>query len=345
MRYWFFPALFLVHISSAQVIVEYNVRVEEEISPERKAALPIKVFIATNGERVVVRDIWETPGNSYQLYVPKEQAFYHMDIDGSVAVKYDFNPIQEVLLSMAPPETIAGVYCNLAYAVEDKDTFPIFYTDAFGVQFCQIAEVPGFAMRYTKRLQGVKVTYEAVKYFFETLPEEMYNPANRKIVENGNRPAGRQWALQIGRKPPKIKGPLIDGTRFKPKDYAGKVLIIDINGFETPGAPYLRELYWLNSLALNYAGMPDAIFLSTSLHDEAFLKKYVPQEDFVFKVMPDGGFYKDAFRLDWLPAAFVINRYGRVAEYVVGHSPDSEMRLRRAIDLALQGGLKPAGID
>lgn len=345
MRWCLLPVLFAANIAAAQVVVEYNVRIEEEISPDRRAALPQKVFIATNGQRVMVRGIWATPSNSYQLYLPEERVFYHLDIDGTAAVKYDFLPIENTSLTMAPPEIIAGVYCNMALAVEGKDTFPIFYTDAFGLWFCQIAEVPGFAMRYTKRLQGIKVTYEAVKYYFEAIPEDMYDLGSRKIVESNNLPDSRQWALQIGRKPPKIKGACMDGTRFNAKDHAGKVLVVDVNGYESPGAPYLRELYWFNSLAQQYAGMEDAAFLSISLHDEEFLRNYVTRDEFAFKVMPDGAFYKDAFRMDWLPATIVINRYGRVAEYVIGHGPDSEVRLRRAIDLALKGGLKPAGLD
>ncbi len=347
MRWLFF--LFSLHALAVagQVVVEYEVRVEEEITPEMRSALPLKVLVATNGERVVVRGVWESPRNSYQLYSPDENVFFHCDLDGKVAVKYDFAPPEDVLYSMAPQENIAGIYCKLALLVQEQDTFPIYYTDAFGIQFCQIARVPGFAMRYTKRLQGVKVTYEAVKYHFEAVPEEMFSLAGRRVVESDNLSDTRRWAMQIGRKPPKFKGKCLDGGKFDKRSYAAKVLVVDINNLNiNSGTPFYQDLYWFQSLAKDYARYKGVVFLSIFRQDEQFLRRIIQPEAWAFRILPAGNlFYEDAFRLDTTPATVVIHPGGRVAEFAVGRGPEVEVRLKRAIDLAMKGGLRPAGIE
>ncbi len=345
MRCLLFPLLFFFSTAAGQVVVEYKVLVEEAVSPEQKAALPLKVLMATDGERVVVRGFWETPRNSYQLYIPSENAFFHCDIDGTVAVRYPYAPYDNATLTMAPPKTIAGVYCNEAILVEGRDTFSIYYTDAFGMQFCQIARVPGFAMRYTKRLQGVKVTYEAVKYHFEQVPQEMFSLGDRKVIAQDELSDGRKWAMQIGKKAPRIKGKCLDGSRFNAKNYAGKVLVIDINSLLPPNTPFFQDELWLNALAVDYAANPGVVFLGIYQQQEEVLKKFIRQDALSYKIMSDGLFYIEAFRLEVLPAIMVIYPSGRIAEYVTGHNPESELRIKRAIDLALQGGLKPEGLD
>lgn len=328
---------------AAQVVVDYVVRVEEKVTPEQLAALPVRVLIGTNGNRVMVRGVWETPRKSYQLYLPGEDVFYHCALDGNIAVKYDFRPTADVLMTMAPEENIAGLSCKKAIAIEGADTFPVFYTDAFGINFCQIAQIPGFAMRYTKRLQGVKVTYEAVDYRFETIPDNVFSLGGKKIVENENFADSRQWAMRIGRKAPKIKTTLLDGSSFGPKDYKGKVLVVDFNNYDPPPA-HLRAMAWFDAYARDYAAHPDVIFLAVLLNRETGLLRSVALEDRLFLVAPDGAFDIEAFRLNTLPSTVVINRDGKITEYIEGHPAGVEPRLRRAIDLALSGGLKPAGI-
>ena len=88
------------------------------------------------------------------------------------------------------------------------------------------------------------------------------------------------------------------------------------------------------------------IFLSIFRQDEHFLRKIIQPEAWAFKILPAGNlFYEDAFRLDTTPATVVIHPGGRVAEFAVGRSPDVEIRLKRAIDLAVKGGLRPTGIE
>lgn len=337
-------ALLCSHLLSGQVVVEYAVRIEEEVSLLQRATLPQRVLIATNGSRVVVRGFWETPRNSYQLYVPEEQVFYHCDLNSDIAVRYKAEALGPVWLVSGQTAKVAGLECKAAFTVVESDTFPIFYTDAFGVQFCQVAPVPGFAMRYTKRLQGIKVTYEAVKYHFEMVPEGMFSLVGKKVFDNENPTDGRQWAMQIGRKAPKIKSDCLDGSQIKPKSYAGKVLVIDFNSLGWGGFN-VNDLNWLDPYAKEYAGRPDVIFLSVFRESEENLRRLLPLMRPGYKVVADGQFYNEAFNVELLPATIVVNRYGRIAEYVAGRTPLSEARLRRAIDLALSGGLKPAGLS
>lgn len=339
-----FPLIFLSGLLTAQVVIEYRVDVQDEVSPEGRAAIPERILMAINGERVFVRGFWNNPRNSFQLYFPEKSVFYHCDIAGETAVEYPMEQNAETWLSMDAPVQISGLWCKLANVVQGRDTFEIAYTDAFGMNFCQIARIPGFAMRYTQRLNGVKVRYEAVKFRLEQLPDSLFSIDNRKIVRADaafEYAEGRLWANQIGRRAPIIKGKTLSGNKFGPKQYEGKTIVVDIHSYQSEFAATLDELNWFQHLAEDFASQQDVIFVVVFLEDELFLQKVIPHSVFSFPILFDGQFYREALRLDFLPSTIVINPSKYITERVVGHNAISESRLRRAIELSIKGGLNP----
>ena len=332
----------------AQVVIEYRVEILEEVEPSHKAAIPERVLMAINGERVFVRGYWQNPRNSFQLYVPQQSLYYHCDIAGQTAVEYPMEFASEVWERMNFPEKVAGLWCKTALALSEKDTFQIAYTDAFGMNFCPIANVPGFALRYERRLNGIKVKYEAVKYKLEQLPDSLFSLDNRKIIRADAADEyleGRRWAMQIGRRAPVIKGRTLEGEKFGRRMYAGKTLVVDFHSYKTEFASTIDELNWFQHLAEDFAAEDDVIFAVVFLEDELFLQKLIPSEAFSFPIMFDGQFYREALRFDLLPATIVINPWNVITERVIGHNAISETRLKRAIDLSRKGGLQPRGME
>jgi hypothetical protein len=341
-------SFFLAGIVSAQVVIEYRVDLPEGLDSTRQAAIPERIMMATNGERVFVRGYWNNPRNNFQLYIPDKALFYHCDIEGKTAVEYPMELASEILESMNPPVQIAGLWCKQALAVIGTDTFSIAYTDAFGMNFCPVANIPGFALRYTRIFQGVKIAYEAVKYRLEQLPDSLFVIENRRIIRPDAADEyleGRRWAMQIGRRAPNVKGGTLSGTKFGPKSYKGKTLVVDFHSYKTEFASTLDELNWFQHLADDFANDKDVVFAVVFLEDEFFLKKIIPHEAFSFPILFDGQFYQEALRLDLLPASIVVNPFNLITERVIGHNAISEVRLRRAIELSQKGGLEPIKLD
>ncbi len=357
MRLLFLLLLPLCAALHAQITIEYRVILEDTlISDEVRLNLPRKVIMYTNGKDVVLRGIWPEPyaHRGYQLYVPSKGVYYHVPETGNDAFRYLFTPISYVLLVDSLEFYVAGLPCKLAAAVAEQDTFPIFYTDAFGVQFCQIAAVPGFALRYTKRLAGVKLTYEAYKFTFGEVPPGIFSLEKRKIKEamaislgaipDLKTPATRQWAMTIGRKPPKLRARSLDRTWITPKFCQGKVVVLHFSALNSMFSH--TEPQWFDRLARQYAEHPDVLFIMMFRETEMdVLGQMHDFAQYCFRIITDADFYMNAMELYALPTTIVINRFNRIGENVTGWNAEAEARLRRAIDLAIIGGLKPQGVD
>ncbi len=347
----------------AQVMIEYNVIIEDSISAEQRDQLPCKIIMYINGQDVVVRGMWSKPPTTrgYQLYKPAEDIYYYCTEDKKYAYAKYFLLPTPVLLVDSLLIHVAGLPCKLAVTVIDQDTLPILYTDAFGIHFCQIAKVPGFALRYTKRLQGVRLTYEAYKFSFIQAPPEIFTLENRKIIEplvirigpsgvgkESEAPteslATRQWAMTIGRKPPKLRARSLDRTWINPKFCQGKVVVLHFSALNSFFAP--NDPQWFDRLASLYAEHPDVLFIMMFRETEMDVRDRM--RDFAryrFRIVTDADFYMNAMELYTLPTTIVINRFNRIGENVAGRDAEGEARLKRAIDLAITGGLKPQGID
>jgi hypothetical protein len=343
--------LFLILLSGAlqaQVVVEYAVETNPAVlTDKQKSEIPNKVYMAIHEERVIVRPMWDPPRTTYQLYDPAQQKVYYCDLSNESAVQDDFLPDSSVVLTNEAPKIIGKLPCNQALWISGRDTFPIYYTDAFGIQFCPVAIVPGFAFRFSRRIQGVLVTYTAIRYYFEKVPAAMFSTADRTLA-NKERPVGdRRWAFNIGKKAPKVFGRALSGMKIKPRYYAGKTLVVDLNTMSDDNSSLLfwQDLNWFSTLVQAYADNDQVRFICIFKEDESTLRRFIPYAGLKYPILFDGYFYTDFLKLKELPATLVIHPNGKIVEMVIGHTPEAEFRLKRAIDLASSGGLKPLGLD
>jgi hypothetical protein len=75
----------------AQIVIEYAVETSPAVLTEQQQAeIPLKVLKAINGERVIVRAMWDPPRTTYQLYDPAQHQAYYCDLSNENAVKVDF---------------------------------------------------------------------------------------------------------------------------------------------------------------------------------------------------------------------------------------------------------------
>jgi hypothetical protein len=148
----------------AAIVVEYEVFVKQPISKEKMEAIPDHVFICImDSGHIILRGVWSWGTKSYQLYDLNAGRQYVCPDNGAIADRMPFEPTEQLVHYDDPPVMIAGLPCRRAGAVMGRDTFDVFYTDAFGVDFCQIARVPGFAMQYTKLLSPFSLSDRAFR--------------------------------------------------------------------------------------------------------------------------------------------------------------------------------------
>lgn len=320
------------------LVVEYAVYVEEDtLYPGEELLLPVQVLMAVKDDKVLLRGTWPYTSGTYQLYVPAERAEYHCDPEDETALKLHFQPGKNVFPVAGVTDTIAGFACRKALVVSALDTFPVYYTEAIGMNFCQIADVPGFALRYTKRIAGVKVTYEAVNYRMEAVPPHLFTLQAWEIVDRRfDEPA---VAARIGRKAPAIKTKLLNGKSFGPEDYKDKVLVINFHRTEL-SAPHLpRAAFWIGALARRYENKSGVLFLSANFENEDMLRKlFGTEQSRRLRIAPHAETLAEAFQVKSFPATVVVNKKGKITLWAAEHNLDIDARLTEAIDLALSAG-------
>jgi hypothetical protein len=320
------------------LVVEYAVYVEEDtLYPGEELLLPVQVLMAIKDDKVLLRGVWPYASGTYQLYVPAERAEYHCDPEDEVASKFNFQPQKNVLPVAGATDTIAGFACRKALVVSALDTFPVYYTDDIGMNFCQIADVPGFALRYTKRIAGVKVTYEAINYRMEEIPPHFFTLQAWEIVDRRfDEPVA---SARVGRKAPGIRTRLLNGKAFGSEDYKDKVLVVNFHRTEL-GAPQLpRAAYWLSALARRYENKSGVLFLSVNFEDEHTLRAlFGTEQPRRLRIAPHAENLAAAFGVKAFPATIVINKKGKIALWAAEHNLDIDARLTEAIDVALDFG-------
>ncbi len=321
----------------AGVEVEYAILVDEDVPEYMLQFLPQHIFIGIHEGHVIVRGEYiGARAADYDLY-PAGDAFWYQCRGKDEAIQQPFTGATDIIYTDDPPITIAGLPCRRAIAILDGDSTDIYYTDAFGVHFCQVAAIQGFAMYYTKTLNGLEVAYQAVRFKVGDFPPAMFDLSRRKITpykppkEYKHDPQSKFF---IGKPAPAITGRTLSGKQIDEEYLQGKVVALNFWFVNCPPCRY--EIPVLNILTSRFAGREDVVFLAVALDEEYRLKQFLADTPFMYHIIPDGASNASKHKVKAYPTNMVIDREGRIVEHIVGYEPDIDQRLDAAIRKALQ---------
>jgi thiol-disulfide isomerase/thioredoxin len=114
-------------------------------------------------------------------------------------------------------------------------------------------------------------------------------------------------------KPFKIKD--IEGKKVEAKDWAGKTIVLN---FWFIGCPPCRaEIPHLSELALKYKNDPDVIFIGIALDNDSDIEDFNKKIPFSYRLVGDGGYYANQFKINLYPTNVVIDKQGKVRLHYV----------------------------
>jgi thiol-disulfide isomerase/thioredoxin len=319
------------------VIVEYAVLTGDDVPDMVLPLLPQRVYAYIHDGHVAVRG--EYLGSrlaDYDLY-PAGDAFRYECIGKNEATQHPL-PVAEVLYTDDPPLTIARLPCRRALIVSELgDTSSVYFTDAFGINFCPIADIQGFALFYTKKVLGVEVGFQAINFKPAEFQTGIFDLSKRSITyykpPKDDVYTSRSWSF-IGKAAPPISDKTLTGTKIDTAYLRGKV--VSLNFWFTTCPPCKQELPALNVLAARYTERDDVIFIAVALDNDWQLNKFLEVNPFLYQIIPNGRSTASRYGVESYPTNMVIDRQGNIIEHVIGYRPDIEKRLETAILKALK---------
>ncbi len=339
MRYFIPFLITLFHFPLfAGIEVEYEVEVIDETPGFMYAFLPQRILIGIQDDYVIVRGHYTGARMAdYDLHPLGDSLWYYCRGQDE-AVQRSYRRATYVYYPGDPPVTIAGLPCFRAVAVVDEDSTDIYFTTAFGVDFCQVAEIRGFAMYYSTMVNGVKVVYKAVRFRPGNFPPAMFDLSKRRIIPYipiEELPMDSRGRNFIGKPAALIAGTTLNGKKISAEYLRGKVVALNFWFINCP--PCQAEMPALNSLVARYKEDEDVVFIAVGLEDARQISRFLQFRHLAYEIIPSGASIASRHRVTSYPTNVIIGRDGKIVEYVVGYVPGVETRLKAAIERALAG--------
>lgn len=117
-------------------------------------------------------------------------------------------------------------------------------------------------------------------------------------------------------RPFKIKD--ITGKKVEAKDWAGKTVVLNFWFIGCP--PCRQEIPELNKIAEKYANNPNVIFIGIALDQEYDISEFIKKSPFNYRLVDDGRYYADIFKINLYPTNVVIDREGKVRFHSSGYA-------------------------
>lgn len=321
----------------AGVEVEYAVILPEGTPEAAWQFLPQRILIGLHDEGIVVRG--EYMGaylGDYDLHPRGHRFAYRIESD-YYAVQMPFSRAVHIEYTDDAPVLIAGLPSFRAIARQDGEENEIFFTTAFGVDFCQVADIRGFALQYSRTINGLKVIYQAVKYRPAQLPAEWFDLSRFLLAPYrplADEPSREKDNARIGEPAPALAGRTLDGKRVSLDSLKGKVVVMHF--WFTDCLPCKQEIPQLNQLAARYRNRDDVVFLSVSLDGRPSTQRFLRQMPFLYEVLYSGYRIAERYKIESYPTNLVINQRGFIARFITGFAPDTRQLLDQAITRALE---------
>lgn len=321
----------------ADVEIEYAVITNKEFPQALQPLFPQRILIGINtqGDIVVRGENTSEYMNSYDLH-PNGHLYWYQCQD-NLAYQQPYNRATRIFYPDGPPVEIAGLSCRRAVSVVGKDSSDIYFTTAFGVDFCLTAEIRGFAMQFTRVIYGVPVLYQAVRYKAGTLPAEWFDLSRRKIIRfKPGRPIPLEALEQEmpGRRAALISGTPVNKSPIKPKMLAGKVVVLSF--WFTESMACSEQIPKLERMAERYAGREDVVFLAVMPESEYIVSRWMHRQKLKYSIIPEDYVLAYRYRVKAYPTTVVIDKDRYIAEYIAGNTWDLEDRLEAVLQWAVK---------
>ena len=140
----------------------------------------------------------------------------------------------------------------------------------------------------------------------------------------------------LGKAAPDFRLKRLRGSELSLAEFKGKVVLLDF--WATWCAPCRQEMPDFEKLHRELSGK-DVVILAIDVNEgEDIVAEYIDKEKYTFPVLfSEGSDVLERYSVNAYPTLVAIDKSGRIADYAIGRGPESENRIRQAIDRARAG--------
>jgi thiol-disulfide isomerase/thioredoxin len=140
----------------------------------------------------------------------------------------------------------------------------------------------------------------------------------------------------LGKAAPDFRLKRLKGSEVSLSEFKGKVVLLDF--WATWCAPCRQEMPDFEKLHRELSGK-DVVILAVDVNEgEDIVAEYIDKEKYTFPVLfSEGSDVLERYSVNAYPTLVAIDKSGRIADYAIGRGPESENRIRQAIDRARAG--------
>ncbi|MCR8559163.1 TlpA family protein disulfide reductase [Mucilaginibacter sp. BJC16-A38] len=174
-------------------------------------------------------------------------------------------------------------------------------------------------------LKSIKPGNDSTAYLLVKLDEA----AKTKLIQIMPKPAETTY-FTTGQKLDLFSANDIEGFKLRPKELAGKTLVINFWFIDCP--PCRQEIPELNKMALSYANDPNIIFIAVALDYKSDLKKFVKENPFAYHIVEYGRHIADDYGIRTYPTNVVVDKQGVVRFHATGFGLNTPYWIKKTID-------------
>ena len=147
----------------------------------------------------------------------------------------------------------------------------------------------------------------------------------------------------LGKAAPDFRLKRLRGSELSLAEFKGKVVLLDF--WATWCAPCRQEMPDFEKLHRELSGK-DVVILAIDVNEgEDIVAEYIDKEKYTFPVLfSEGSDVLERYSVNAYPTLVAIDKSGRIADYAIGRGPESENRIRQAIDRARAGAPPPGPV-
>lgn len=140
--------------------------------------------------------------------------------------------------------------------------------------------------------------------------------------------------FSTGKRPATFTAKDLEGNQYKLRELEGKVVVL--NFWFVNCGPCRREIPELNKLTDEYKDSANIVFLAIALDSKPEVEKFIEKFPFNYKIVNDGRYIADIYKVISYPTHAVIDKSGKVIFHTSGYGPSTIPWLRKSIVQAMQ---------
>lgn len=158
--------------------------------------------------------------------------------------------------------------------------------------------------------------------------------AEQKKRRNENMPKPRESKnFETGTKLSNFVAYDMDGKKYKSKDMAGKIIVMNFWFINCP--PCRQEIPELNALVAKYKNNPDVVFLGVALDSRSALKDFLKSTPFNYAIIDDGRSIAAQYGIQSYPTHVITDRNKNVLFHTNGLAPNTVDWIGKSIEMAM----------